>query len=106
MWTEAACTAEAETLAALLRGGRVRLLDASGDVLTDHALGSPAVVGGTVHVPVEPAISTGVGTASRVELLSRTGQSLYLGAGVDLDDPDIDEGADVVLEPLRVLTGA
>ena len=88
--------------AALFVGGRLTIEDASGSVLSSHPITSTAaVVGSEAWLAVGQAVATGSGIASRYTVTSATGKTTLTGTPA-LDRSDIEEGADVILEPIHL----
>ena len=88
--------------AALFVGGTVTIEDRFGAVLSTHPItGIGAVVGPEAWLTVAPAVATGSGIAAQHTITSATGRTTLTGTP-SLDRSDIEEGADVLLEPIRM----
>ena len=86
----------------LLTGGTVRVVTDAGVILSEHPItGVTDPVGPSTWATVGPSVATGAGRADHVDILSG-GALLISGGSLSLDFPDIDEGADVLLDPIRL----
>lgn len=92
--------------AALFVGGALTIEDATGSVLSRHPItATAAVMGDAAWLTVAAAQATGTGIAARYTVTSATGRTALTGTPA-LDRLDIEEGADVILEPIRLEAAA
>ena len=98
-----AADAVVEALAVLLVGGTLTVEDATGRPLSVHAITAGASpVGGSTWLTVAPAVASDTGLAARWSAASADGSAVMSGTGLNLDRSDITQGADVIIDSIRL----
>lgn len=90
-----------KSIAKMLDGAMVQVVTSAGLLISEHPITGWTSVGSRVWATVGPAIATGTGMADHIDILS-DGAPLITGGSLTLDFPAIDEGADVLLDPIRL----
>ncbi len=93
--------AMAEVVAKAIDGATVHLVTDMGATLSEHDVTGTIVVGTSAWATLSSAVATGSGRADHIEVRSGDAR-IITGGQVDLGEPEVDEGADVILEPLVV----
>ena len=88
-------------MASLLEGGTVHVVTEMGEVISAHAVSGVRAAPGVLLIETGPSVATGSGRAARFDILA-DGGTVARGGTLALDHPDIDEGSDIVLDPIRL----
>lgn len=100
-YADVGAAAAVEAIALLLVGGRLDIQSASGAVLSSHDItGSTTPTGRSTWLAVAPAIATGTGSPAGYTARAADGRVVVTGSGVTL--PDIEDGADVLIDSFRL----